>query len=174
MWSLGPWLLGLAVHPLLGVAAAATTAAIAPWGMPDVAPRHARQLAARGHLQAATALGRWLIRPMLPVTVVLAIISPRLGRRLLLAAAAGVGYQVVADVRAAKADAATNAGAVATAAGSLVARTLDDAAYSTGVWQGVLSRRTPEPVLPKVRDLPAWVRLRRPTGEGSDRPSPTG
>jgi hypothetical protein len=44
------------------------------------------------------------------------------------------------------------------AAESFVAHLLDDAAYSVGVWQGVIARHNPEPVRPRVRDLP---RLRR-------------
>ena len=48
VWSFGPWLLGIAVHPLLGVAAAVVTAAISPWGMPDLSAKHARRWPCRG------------------------------------------------------------------------------------------------------------------------------
>ncbi len=160
VWSFAPWLLGVLVHPLLGVAAGAVTAAIAPWGMPTLSPKHARTLAVQGHLRAGGALGRWLIRPMLPATIVAGLLSPRVGRRLLVSAAAGLGYLVVMDVRSARL-ANSPAAAVRMAAESLVARTLDDAAYSLGVWQGVLTQRTLEPVLPKVRDLPGWPRRRK-------------
>ena len=121
--------------------------------MPTLSPQHARTLAVQGHLRAGGALGRWLIRPMLPATIVAGLLSPRVGRRLLVSAAAGLGYLVVMDVRSARL-ANSPAAAVRMAAESLVARTLDDVAYSVGVWQGVLTQRTLEPVLPKVRDLP--------------------
>jgi hypothetical protein len=164
VWSFGPWLLGVLVHPVLGVAAAAATAAVAPWGMPSIPPKHARTLAAQGHLRAGGALGRWLIRPMLPATVIAGLLSPRLGRRLWVTAAAGLAYLVAMDVRAARLTTDSPAVAVRHAAESLVARTLDDAAYSIGVWQGVVTQRTLEPVLPKVRDLPGW--LSRRAGRG--------
>jgi mycofactocin system glycosyltransferase len=156
VWSFGPWLLGVLVHPLLGAAAAAGTAAIAPWGMPNISAKHARRLAAQGHLRAGGALGRWLIRPMLPATIVAVVCSPKIGRRLLATAVGGLGYLVAMDVRAARETAAAPRTAVRLAAESLVARTLDDVAYSVGVWQGVLAERTLEPILPKIRDLPEW------------------
>jgi hypothetical protein len=158
VWSFGPWLLGVLVHPWIGVAAGAVTAAIAPWGMPTLAPKHARTLAAQGHLRAGGALGRWLIRPMLPATVIAGLLSPRVGRRLWVTAAAGLGYLVAMDVRSARLTTGSTRIAARRAAESLVARTLDDAAYSLGVWQGVFTGRTLEPVLPRVRDLPRWLR----------------
>jgi mycofactocin system glycosyltransferase len=158
VWSFAPWLVGVLVHPLLGVAAAAGTAAIAPWGMPTLSAQHARTLAAQGHLRAGGALGRWLIRPMLPATIVVCLLSPRIGRRLLATAAAGLGYLVALDVRSARLSADSPRTAIRLAAESLAARTMDDVAYSIGVWQGVFARRTLEPVLPKVRDLPGWLR----------------
>jgi len=161
VWSFGPWLLGVLVHPALGVAAGAVTAAIAPWGMPTLSAKHARTLAARGHLRAGGALGRWLIRPMLPATIVAGLLSPRVGRRLLVTAAAGLGYLVIMDVRSARLTTDSLLIAAKLAAESLVARALDDAAYSLGVWQGAATQRTLEPVLPKVRDLPGWLHRKR-------------
>jgi mycofactocin glycosyltransferase len=158
LWSFGPWLVGLLVHPVAGLLAAAGTAAVAPWGMPTLSPRHARRLAVSGHLRAGGALGRWLVRPLWPAVLLLSVLFPRLGRRLLLSAAAGLGYLVALDVRAA---AAKGEPVVPAAAGSLLARTLDDLAYGVGVWQGVLRLRTLEPVLPRVRDLPGWWRGHR-------------
>lgn len=156
IWSLGPWLLAVLVHPAVGVLAGAATAAIAPWGMRELSPTHARKLAAMGHLRAGAALGRWLIRPMLPVTLGVAAVSPRIGRRLAVAAAAGLAWQAVQDVRTGSTPDGPGSGAARVRAGveSFVAHALDDAAYGLGVWQGVLHRRNPEPVLPKVRDLP--------------------
>lgn len=160
VWSFGPWLLGVAVHPVLGIWAAGFTAAISPWGMPELSAAHARRLAVQGHLRAGGALGRWLIRPMLPMTIVAGLASPRLGRRLFVAAGAGLTYLLTMDVRSARTTTDGWTTAVRLASESLVARTLDDVAYSIGVWQGVLARRTLEPVLPRVRDLPAWRWLR--------------
>lgn len=175
VWSLGPWLLAVLVHPAAGLLAGGVTAAIAPWGMRELSPAHARKLAALGHLRAGAALGRWLIRPMLPVTVLVAAVNPRIGRRLAVAAAVGLLHQAVQDVRTgAAADGSEPAGrfgprrARATAE-SFVAHALDDAAYGLGVWQGVLRRRNPEPVLPRVRDLPrlrTWFRRSRPGADG--------
>lgn len=161
VWSFAPWLLGMAVHPFIGLAAAGAGAAIAPWGTRDLSPAHARRLAVQGHLLAGGALGRWLIRPMLPATVVVSLLMPMVGRRLFGFAAAGVGYLVAMDVRAAQASIHSPGKAARLAAESLLARTLDDVAYSVGVWQGVLVRRTLEPVLPRVRDLPKIRRRRR-------------
>ena len=155
VWSFGPWLLGVLVHPLLGVAAAAGTAAIAPWGMPNLSAKHARTLAAQGHLRAGGALGRWLIRPMLPATIVAGLVSPRVGRRLLATAAAGLGYLVAMDVRSARLTTDSPGTAVRLAGQSLVARTLDDVAYSIGVWQGVLPQRTRNRCCPRSGTCPA-------------------
>jgi hypothetical protein len=88
-------------------------------------------------------------------------LSPRIGRRLLVSAAAGLSYLVAMDVKSAKLTTDSPVVAARLAAESLVARTLDDAAYSVGVWQGVLSERTLEPVLPKVRDLPGRLLRKR-------------
>ena len=173
IWSLGPWLLAVLVHPAVGVLAGAVTAAIAPWGMRELSPAHARKLAAMGHLRAGAALGRWLVRPMLPVTLVVAAVSPRIGRRLAVAAAAGLAYQAVQDVRAGSGG-STTAARVRAAAESFVAHALDDAAYGLGVWQGVLDRRIPEPLLPKVRDLPRPVSRLRGRFGAARRPAADG
>ncbi|QNK80334.1 mycofactocin biosynthesis glycosyltransferase MftF [Nakamurella sp. PAMC28650] len=153
IYSFGPWVLGVLVHPLLGVVAAGVTAAIAPWGMPTLPPSKARKLAVQGHLLAAGALGRWLIRPMAPATLALGLARPGTGRRLALAAVGGLVYLVGLDVRSARLATDSRWVSARLAGESLIARTLDDLAYSTGVWIGVIRRRTLEPVLPRVRDL---------------------
>ena len=99
VWSFGPWLLAVFIHPLAGLLAAAAGAALAPWGMPGLSATHARRLAVQGHRRAGGALGRWLVRPMLPVTLAVVVAAPRLRGRLLLAAAAGFSYVVAMDVR---------------------------------------------------------------------------
>ena len=165
IYSAGPWALSLFVHPLVGVLAAGVTAWIAPWGMPALSPSHARRLAVRGHLLAGGSLGRWLVRPMAPATLILALALPRYRRRLALAILGGLVYLIGLDIRAARASAENWPTAVRSAVASLFARTLDDLAYSGGVWAGVLERRTLEPVLPRIRDVPrGWMR-RRPRAE---------
>jgi mycofactocin system glycosyltransferase len=170
IFSFGPWLVGLVVQPLLGVAAAAASAAIAPWGMRELSAAHARRLAMQGHLRAGGALGRWLIRPMWPATILVGLLFPRLRRRLLVAAAAGLGEQVASDVRARRSATNGPGDILRFIVESLVARTLDDVAYGVGVWQGVVARRTLEPVLPRVRDLPRWIHRRA----ASTAPPPNG
>ena len=113
--------------------------------MPELSAKHARRLAVQGHLLAGGSLGRWLVRPMMPATVIAGLLSPRLGRRLALAAAAGLGYLVAMDVRAARASTDSPATVTRLAAESLLARTMDDTAYSVGVWQGVITSPTTPP-----------------------------
>jgi len=162
IWSFGPWALGVLIHPLVGLTAAGITAAIAPWGMPDLTAQHARKLAAQGHLLAGGALGRWLIRPMAPATILLSLAFPAVGRRLALAATGGLAHLVSMDVRSARISTASGWAAARIAGESLIARTLDDLAYSTGVWIGVIQRRTLEPVLPRIRDVSlGWLRRGR-------------
>lgn len=169
IWSLAPWSLAVLVHPALGLVVGGLTVAAAPWGMRQLRPAHARRLAAQGHLRAGAALGRWLLRPMLPVTLAVAVANPRIGRRLAVAALAGLVRQAVLDVSADQGRRHPDGngsigGRLRTGAESVVAHALDDAAYGLGVWQGVLRARRPEPVLPKVRDLPRPRFLRRRAG----------
>lgn len=151
-WSLIPWAVGVSLSPSLGGAMAVATVLAAPRGLPSLDPRQARQLAATGHVRAAAGLGRWLIRPLLPVTIALALAVPPLRSRLALAALAGA-----ADV-AWRTHKQTTTGSLqrrtAHVAGTVVASLLDDVAYSVGVWQGALNHRTIDPLLPRVRDLP--------------------
>jgi hypothetical protein len=159
VWSLVPWLLGLAVHPLVGVAAAGAAVAATPRDLPAMPPREARRLAARGQVLATAGLGRWLVRPLLPITAIAVALSRQpLRRRLLLAAAAGY-----ADVALRAAASERRAGTpypetVRASAATVFARVLDDAAYSVGVWRSCVRARTPGPLIVRVRDLP---RLRR-------------
>ncbi len=150
------------------------TAAIAPWGMRDLRRGTPDNWPRRATCGPAAALGRWLIRPMLPATVIAGMLSPRMGRRLLVAAAAGLGYLVVLDVRAA--EGWRRDGRRCRRDGGRVAGRQD--AGRRGLQHRCLAGRFrpshPGTGAAEVRDLPAWLRLRRPTAEGSDRPSPTG
>ncbi|MER7003744.1 mycofactocin biosynthesis glycosyltransferase MftF [Dactylosporangium sp. NPDC000555] len=159
--SLAPWLLGVAGRPGLGVAAAGLAIAGAPRELPQLSPGPARRLAARGQMLAITGLGRWMVRPFLPVTAVAVALShPPLRRRLLLAIAAG--YAEVAS-RAAIQEYRAGASCsqtVRAAAETVLAHALDDVAYSVGVWRSCLRSRAPGPLLPRVRDLPSLQRRR--------------
>jgi mycofactocin system glycosyltransferase len=150
IWSFAPWLLGVVVHPAIGLVAAAGTAAIAPWGMRELPPRDAVQLAARGHVLAAAGLGRYLIRPLWPVTLAIAVAVP--ARRRVLAAAVLIGTVDLVRrwVAVDRLDPAR-----LTAIGKVVtASVLDDAAYSLGVWAGCRRERNWKSLLLRVRDLP--------------------
>jgi hypothetical protein len=150
IWSFAPWLLGVAVHPVAGLVAAAGTASISPWGMREIPPRDAVELAVRGHLLASAGLGRYLVRPLWPVTLALAVALPQ--RRKVLAAAVLFG---TADVvrRWVVVDRLDRV-EVAAAAKVVAASVLDDAAYSLGVWAGCRRERNWKALLPRVRDLP--------------------
>jgi mycofactocin glycosyltransferase len=152
VWSLVPWAVAVGVSPPLGCALAVATVLTAPRGLPWLDARHARQLAATGHVTAAAGLGRWLIRPLLPATVVLAVAVPPLRRRLALAALAGVADLAWRSHK--RLPTGSRGERTVHVAGTLVASLLDDLAYSLGVWQGVLNHQTLDPLLLTVRDLP--------------------
>jgi len=156
IWSFAPWLLGVVVHPAAGLIAAAGTAAIAPWGMREIPARDAVQLAARGHLLAAAGLGRYLVRPLWPVTLAIAVAVP--ARRKVLTAVVLIG---TADVvrRWVAMDRLDPAG-LAAAGKVAAASVLDDAAYSLGVWEGCRRERNWKALLPRIRDLPQLSRGR--------------
>lgn len=161
VWSFGPWLLGLAVHPALGVVAGAATVVAAPFTLRQLPRADALRLAAGGQLLATGALGRWLVRPLWPLTLALVALVP--GRRRVLVAAVGAG---VVDLvcRAVREDLGARPGPAAPVLiGSLVGRTVDDLAYSLGIWQSCLHGRRLAPLYPRVRqlgDLPGTARVR--------------
>ena len=156
IWSLAPWLLAVLVHPAAGVAAGALTVAISPYGLRDLSPADARRLAAHGHLLSACGLGRYLVRPLWPVTALAFLLAPR--RRGVLAGAVAVG---AADAVARRVRAETATRSAPAAAKALIAMILDDVAYSAGVWAGCIRQGTIGPLLPKVTELPvrrpAWL-----------------
>jgi hypothetical protein len=150
---LGPWLLGLLTGPGVGLGAAAAGVAVAPKGLRDLQPREARQLAARGHLLACAGLGRYLMRPLWPLTAAALVSSSPRRRRVimgtvLIGTADHVRRRLVVD--------RLDGFSLATCARIVAASILDDAAYSMGVWQGCWRERTWSPLLPRVRDLPRF------------------
>jgi len=157
-----PWVLGVLVHPLLGVAAAGLMTAIAPMMMPNLSSANARKLALQTHLHAFGSLGRWLVRPMAPGTILLALAVPAVRRRLGLAVLCGLAQRIGAEAQSTRDETAGALSAVRSTGEVLLARSLDDLAYSAGVWMGVIRRRTVQPVLPRIRglSLPHLVLLR--------------
>ena len=144
VFSFVPWLLGILVRPWLAVAAALASVAAAPRMLPTLPARDAVRLAAYGQGVAAVSLGRFAIRPWWPVTVALAIVSPRRRRVLLAVVASGV----VDVVRRARRDEEVAWSAVPAV---VLSHLLDDLAYSVGVFEGVLRARRIGPLLPRVR-----------------------
>jgi mycofactocin system glycosyltransferase len=151
IWSLVPWLLGLLIRPWLGLVAAAAGVAISPKGLPDLPPADARRLAARGHLLASAGLGRYLARPLWPVTLtVLALTSPPRRCVILATLLVGTADHFRRRVTTDRLDLFSLGLCVKVVASSA----LDDAAYSAGVWWSCWQERTWGPLLPRVRDLP--------------------
>lgn len=144
VFSLVPWLLGVLVHPALGLAGAAVTVAAAPRSLPTLPRTDAWRLALHGQEQAALALGRFAVRPWWPVTAAALLVVPR-RRRVLLTV---LGTAVLDLVRRARRDPAVPPGALPAV---VVARLLDDLAYAVGVWRGTLRHRRLRPLLPRVR-----------------------
>ena len=161
VWSLAPWLLAALIRPRVGLAAAVATVAIAPRGLQHLPPTEAMTLAVRGHLLATVGLGRYLARPLWPVTV-LAVAMYRRPRSVLVGSLA-LGYADVARRRLAADGLGRGATTALTmAAGrSVSAAVLDDAAYGLGVWTSCWQARQIGPLLPRVRDLPRPASLLR-------------
>lgn len=135
-WALSalPWALAVAGRPRLALAAGAAVLASGPLWLRGLPARESVALAGSAHLAGARALGRWLVRPALPLTVGLAVAVPRARPGLALAILLGRPR------------------------GRLLAQAADDAAYSAGVWAGCLRHRRVGPLLPRVR-RPRVVRV---------------
>ncbi len=142
-WSVLAWGVGTGVSPVAGLTiGAGTVVALArklraldhPW-------QESLRLAGLGNLFAGRLLATAITRAWWPIAVVLALVSRR-ARRILLAAA--LIPPLVDWVR----DRPPLDPMRATAA-----RIADDVAYGTGVWQGVLSERIVDPLVP---DLTSW------------------
>lgn len=138
-WSAAPWVAALA-HPALGLAAAAGLVGLAPRGMPTLPPSEARRLAAAGQWSGARALGRYAVRPMLPLTVIAALSSRRL-RRVVPALATAYVAAASSPLRDATPRRHT---------ARLALRVADDIAYSGGVWRSCMAERRLGPLLPAV------------------------
>jgi mycofactocin system glycosyltransferase len=132
-WSLASWLLAAFGHPLLaGAVGAGSAAALVP-KLPDIPGAEAFRLAAEGNVRAGDQIARAIRRAWLPI-VALAAVRSRAARTVLVASVlAGRHPLVVAD----------------------------DAAYCAGVWRGMLSERTIDPIVPDIVSWPGGRRRSR-------------
>jgi mycofactocin system glycosyltransferase len=154
--ALVPWLAGLALGLRAGAVVGLAAVAAAPARLPEVPSDEAVRLVARGQLNALRTLGRWLVRPMWPVTALAFWALP--GRRRALAAAVGLGLtSLVGPDESGSTGSATR---LTTGAARLTAGTLDDLAYSLGVWTGCLRRGRLSPLALRVH-VPPRVSRRR-------------
>jgi mycofactocin glycosyltransferase len=167
-WTVGAWTAALAGRPLTAAALTGTATALLArrlsrvtderWPLPataagspapgasdaDNSKKHASaaawplagRLAAGGTVAAGRPLGSALSRTWWPVAIPMAVAVPRLRRP--------VAVLMLAPPLLDWADRRPPLGP----ARYVAARLLDDAAYSLGVWQGCLSRRTARPLLP--------------------------
>ena len=157
-WTVGAWAAALAGRPVTAAALTGTATALLArrlsrvtgerWPLPATANDNSKKreraaawplatrLAAGGTVAAARPLGSALSRTWWPVAIPVAVAVPRLR---LPAAALMLAPPLLdwADRR-----------PPLSPARYVAARLLDDAAYSLGVWQGCLSRRTLSPLLP--------------------------
>lgn len=137
-WTALPWLAVLSAQPVPAAAGVlALLVARAPGAMPALPADVARRLALDGHAATAEGVGRYAVRPGLPLVAAAALTSVRVRRTLPLLAAA-YAWSIRRDLT----------------GGPLQAglRLLDDLAYTAGVWQGCLRARRWRPLVPAVTD----------------------
>ncbi|HWG02239.1 MAG TPA: mycofactocin biosynthesis glycosyltransferase MftF [Trebonia sp.] len=142
-WTAGAWAAALAGRPVTAAALTATATALlarrlSPVTGAGTAWRLAIRLAAGGTLAAGRPLGSALSRTWWPVALPAAAAVPRL--RLPVAALLLTPPLLDWADRRPPLDPARY----------VAARLLDDVAYSVGVWQGCLRRRTMRPLIPAV------------------------
>lgn len=135
-WSIAAWCLAMAGRPITGLAVGLGSAAALVPKLPDVPPRDAFRLAAGGTARAGGVLGNTVRRAWWPIVAIAAVRS-RTARRILVASALAVG-----DPR----------------------ELADDVAYSIGLWRGMWTARTLDPIVPQITSWP---------GRGARRPGHT-
>lgn len=135
-WSLGAWVSALFVHPVVGLALGAGSAAALVRKLDDLPPRAAFSLAWRGNLAAGTQIAQAVRRVWWPI-VALAGLRSRRARIGLLLAAVAARHPV---------------------------RVADDVAYSIGVWRGVVRERTGAPLVPEISSWPGRRPPKPPAG----------
>jgi mycofactocin system glycosyltransferase len=132
-WSLGAWLLAVAGHPIVGGLVGAGSAAALPRKLRDVPARNAFRLGALGNLRAGEQIASAIRRAWWPL-IALAALRSRAARRALVGSLLAVRNPIQAA---------------------------DDVAYSVGVWRGMLSERTLDPIVPEISSWPPRSRVRR-------------
>lgn len=164
--ALLPWLLGVFVHPAVGVVAAGLAVAVASRDSPQMPPGLPVRVALDEQLNAATSMNRWLARPMLPLVGLALAVSPAaLRRRLGIAIAAGYLDKAVRATVASRRAGAPYPTAVRGAVATVVAKSLVDASQCVGVWRSCVATGTTRVLLPRVR-LGASRRHTGPRGDG--------
>jgi mycofactocin system glycosyltransferase len=143
-WSAAAWGLAAAGHPIAGAGlVAATSAALARRAGRDRATaRTLAGLALTGNLRAGGALAGAVRRAWLPPMAVVAGVAARSGRRApLVALAAAVSVPLLWDWL------ADHPPGLSPVAGSIL-ELVDDLAYQTGVWAGMIEHRSAAALLP--------------------------
>ena len=152
-WSAASWTLAALGWPVVGAAAALGSTLALPRKLQGLREpvAEAFRIAGRGHLFAGRQLAAGITRAWWPLALVATLVSQRARRALALA----VVVPALLDWRATRPelDPVTYT----------ALRTLDDAAYGSGVWRGMAAERTLAPIRP---DLSSWpgdrARRRRP------------
>jgi hypothetical protein len=147
-WSAAVWALAAAGAPLAALATAGGTALALSDKLENLDDPivEAARLTGTGHLFAGRMLASAITRAWWPIFVLLALVSRRTRRALAVAALLPPMLDWVRQrppldpLR------------------YIALRVLDDAAYGVGLWQGAISGRTTEPLLP---DLTSWPRPSR-------------
>ena len=121
--SLLPWAAAL-VHPLAGVAAALAVVLEAPRRLPSLPPAEARRVVVSGQWATLRGVGRYAVRPGLPLTAA-ALVTSRRARRLLPVLAAAYLAGSADRLR---------AGPLRDLPARAALGLADDLAYSAGVW----------------------------------------
>jgi mycofactocin system glycosyltransferase len=134
-WSVATWALAALQRPIAGTLVGLGSAAALVRKLPDVPPRAAFELAARGNLQAGDQIAKAVRRVWWPVLAVVALRS-RTARRILLAAAFAARHPT---------------------------RLADDLAYSIGVWRGIVAERTLAPLVPEISSWPGRRQAEQPS-----------
>ena len=125
-WSVGAWALAMLGRPVLGGAVGVGSAAALVKKLPDLPPTTSLRLAGLGNLHAGGQIASAVRRVWWPL-LALAALRSRSARRILVASAIASRNPIAL---------------------------LDDAAYSLGVWKGILRERTLDPLIPEISSWP--------------------
>jgi hypothetical protein len=140
-WSVATWSLAMLERPIVGSAVGLGSAAALVRKLPDVPPRAAFALAARGNLLAGDQIAKAVRRVWWPLVAVAALRS-RTARRVLVASAFAARHPV---------------------------RLADDLAYSIGVWRGIVAERTLAPLVPDISSWPGRRPAEQPSDSPAQR-----